>query len=577
MIKKRFFVKIFSGYFLAAIILPLLIALFTVSIIRSHYLETLGAGLKAETIILETKTGEFLRKADYKGLRDYIGIIRKDISARITVVDRDGIVIADSDSDYRSMENHIYRPEIAAAFSGLTETVIRYSESTGTEMLYCAMPVKDENGAAAWALRTSYYVSGVNALINSLLSRIGAVTILIVVLSLVAAFFIARRIYLPVKRLAAASREMASGNFGARVVIHEKNELKDLADAFNELGAEIGKLIAELTEKNTQINTIVSSIAEGLIVVDEKGSVILVNSSFKKIAGTDCAGSGFYWECFMPPGFNGVLESALKKKKNCIEQLEINSRVYLCSATYMENSGHAAMIMYDITEFKELERIKKDFVANVSHELKTPLTAIKGFAETLEPEVKTADAKRYLEIIKNNTERLINIVSDLLTLSELEQPDVVFNGEEADIEAVIKDVARIFEAAAKKKGLYVKTSFEPGMGRIKGDTFRLEQALVNIIGNAVKYTDSGGVEISAANAEGGIEIKISDTGCGIPEGGLERVFERFYVVDKSRSRKLGGTGLGLSIAKHIIQLHKGFIKAESEKGKGSVFTIFLPK
>jgi len=233
-------------------------------------------------------------------------------------------------------------------------------------------------------------------------------------------------------------------------------------------------------------------------------------------------------------------------------------------------------VLYDITDLKNLERLKKDFVANISHELRTPLTAIKGFVETLEEEEEIKNVQ-YLEIIKRHTDRLMNIVNDLLILSELEQTEKALVTEDVNLVSLAENILKVFEHRAKEKGIELKLGAAKDLKTVRADPFKLEQMLINLLDNAIKYTEKGEVLISLSQDDGKSIIEIKDTGIGIPASNLPRIFERFYVVDKSRSKKLGGTGLGLSIVKHIVLLHGGIIDVESSQGIGTKFTIVLPK
>jgi two-component system phosphate regulon sensor histidine kinase PhoR len=233
------------------------------------------------------------------------------------------------------------------------------------------------------------------------------------------------------------------------------------------------------------------------------------------------------------------------------------------------------VILYDITEMKNVEKIKKDFVVNVSHELRTPLTAIKGFVETLEESVEDEN-RNFVEIIKRNTDRLINIVEDLLVLSELEEKGTTLELEELQLKEMVERILKIFEPRMKEKGLGLELHVKGSAPRIMADAFKLEQALINLIDNAVKYTEKGTIAISLRYQDSQVMIEIKDTGIGIPEEHIPRLFERFYVVDKSRSKRLGGTGLGLSIVKHIVLLHNGTLQVKSLPSQGTTFSISLP-
>lgn len=381
---------------------------------------------------------------------------------------------------------------------------------------------------------------------------------------------------MPLKKIAAASSELASGNFDIRVDYEDKDELHGLADAFNKMAKELKGMVAALSGQKERLNTVISSVKEGLLVIDDAGKITIANKSASQIIGFEKPESKNYWECMAGKDFNSVMENALRAKSNLVTKLEINTRHYLCSITYLERTGEIIAILYDVTEMDEFEKIKRDFVANVSHELRTPLTAIKGFAETLESESQSEEAKKYLSIIIRNSERLMNIVSDLLVISKLENREDKGEFAAVDLKSLCEGVSRIIEPAAQKKKLEFYFKAESEIPPISADGFKLEQMLINLFDNAVKYTDAGMVAVSLSSREGFAVIEVSDTGSGIPKEHLPRIFERFYVVDKSRSRKLGGTGLGLSIVKHIVLMHGGTINVESETGKGSKFTVKLP-
>jgi two-component system phosphate regulon sensor histidine kinase PhoR len=247
----------------------------------------------------------------------------------------------------------------------------------------------------------------------------------------------------------------------------------------------------------------------------------------------------------------------------------------MCSVTPLGRGEGIVSIFYDITEIKNIERVKKDFVTNVSHEIRTPLTAIKGYAETLRKEVETAPGKKYLEIIERNADRLINIVGDLLLLSSLEEK-AALELEDIDLKVLLENIIKIFDQKLKDKQLSLVINAKEDLPLIKADFFKLEQLLVNLLDNAVKYTDLGEITVSVDVQDKRARIQVKDTGIGIPRDDIPRIFERFYVVDKSRSRKSGGTGLGLSIVKHIVLLHHGTINIESALGKGTSVTVDLP-
>jgi len=333
-------------------------------------------------------------------------------------------------------------------------------------------------------------------------------------------------------------------------------------------------LFKQLSSQKEELNSIISSVQEGLSVLDKEGKVLLSNESFKRIVENNSTEGKFYWEIIREPKFTQLIKKVKEEKKNLSEELELNDRIYLCSATFLEAREETIVIFHDITERKNVEKMKRDFVVNVSHELRTPLTAIKGYVETLEEEVDKK-GRRYVEVIKRNTERLIAIVQDLLLLSELEEKESL-EIEKVNIKEIVENVIRISEHKLKEKKLDFRVNIENDIPPLRADFFKLEQMFVNLIDNAIKYTEKGEISVSAKHDQEKIIIEIKDTGIGIPKEHLNRIFERFYVVDKSRSRKLGGTGLGLSIVKHIVILHKGKIDVESTAGAGTKFTVTLP-
>jgi two-component system, OmpR family, phosphate regulon sensor histidine kinase PhoR len=575
--KNKLFTRIFLSFIIVALLLSALIGIFSSGSVRSHYLKTETASLREFIQVVKPTVETYINSGDFAGLENLLKKMSTQTDIRFTIININGKVLADSERNPAEMDNHINRPEVRGALEGRESTSTRYSNTIGEDMLYFAHPFADGKGGIKYVIRGSMPLSDIKTLSNSLTKDILKSMMFILLISIILAYFYSKRIFEPIKELAEASKKVAAHDFNVRVSVRERDEIWELAESFNFMTLQIKELFGSLSEKQKQLDAVIESVAEGLVVVDDKGRIVLVNKSFRKIAGSDVKEGNFYWESFMPVKFNDAIEQGLKNRKYFVEQIGINDRVYLCSATFLEEKKQAAFVLYDITEFKDLERIKKDFVANVSHELRTPLTAIKGFAETLEEDAKDPEAKRYLEIIKKNTERLINIVTDLLTLSQLEETEKPETGGRADLHTILTNAAKVFEQQIKQKKLELKLDIQNNLPEIKGDAFRLEQVFINLIDNAVKYTEAGSVIISAKAEGGDVVISVSDTGSGIPAQHLQRIFERFYVVDKSRSRKLGGTGLGLSIVKHIVLLHNGRITAESEKGKGTKFTVILPQ
>ncbi len=583
--KRSIFSRIFAGYLLIVFALSGLILIFSFKTIKDHYIDTFTANLKNLGIILKLKITPLLEENRRVDLDNFVKKWGKEINTRITVIAPDGEVYADSEKDPSSMENHRDRPEVVKALEGGIGRSLRYSSTVKEDMLYVAMPVEKE-GKVIGVVRVSIFLKQIKALMQDLRRRISEVALLVIIVSLLGAALFARSLSRPIRDLARASHRVAAGDFDARVFLKSKDELGELGKSFNYMTEKIKTLFTDLALQKEELDSIIFSIQEGLLVLDKEGKIVLSNESFRKIVQEEVPSSRsvsvseyrgkFYWEVVRESRLGELVEEVRRKKENLSGEIELNGRNYLCSATFLGAREGIIVVLHDITEFKKLEKMKKDFVVNVSHELRTPLTAIKGFVETLEEEIDQQQ-KHYLEVIKKHTERLINIVQDLLLLARLEEKEVALEWEEVNLKNLIEDVARIFEEKVKDKGLTLRLEVEEDIGSIKGDTFKLEQMFINLVDNAVKYTEKGEVKISLRR-EGsvGVKIEIQDTGIGIPAEHLERIFERFYVVNKSRSRRLGGTGLGLSIVRHIVLLHNGEINVESTPGAGSKFVIILP-
>jgi two-component system phosphate regulon sensor histidine kinase PhoR len=398
--------------------------------------------------------------------------------------------------------------------------------------------------------------------------------IILTIASILVSVLLYRNLIKSLNEVGNTARRIASGDLDTRIKPEYGKEVNSLASAINYMLDRIKTYIDTLIDQNTELNNAFSAIEDGLVVLDASGRIIIANTGFKRYAQAVSPEKRFYWEVVRSIELDELVKDIIANKTTESKELVINEKTLLCKGIYLIFRNEIVLTFNDITEIKNIEKIKRDFVSNISHELRTPLTSIKGYAETLE-ETVNEEGKRYLDIILRNTERLINIVQDLLLLSELEEVKSL-NIEELDLKALLENVMKIFDQKAKDKGLEISVSAEDNFPIIEADAFKLEQVFINILDNAVKYTERGEIAISLKNEIDDVIIEIEDTGIGMPQKDLVRIFERFYVVDKSRSRKMGGTGLGLSIVKHIILLHNGKINVESAYGVGTKLIITLP-
>jgi two-component system phosphate regulon sensor histidine kinase PhoR len=469
------------------------------------------------------------------------------------------------------MYNHRNRPEVAAALEGKIGRSVRYSPDLKVEMIYIALPIRTGDKIIG-VIRYSLKSEAISRLLRTVRARIILVSVLVAAFSLIISFIFSLLLARPIRELQQAAQKVAGGDFTVRVPISGNDELKDLAAGFNQMTARLKDSFSEISRKQEELQGIISSISEGLFLLDNEGRVLLCNESAKRITGLDKIIGKYYWELLRFPFLHDLL-----KRKGAVhvsEEIPLNGRVYQCNTSSLPSGDATVLILHDITEMKRIERVKRDLVVNVSHELNTPLTAIKGFTETLTEEADERH-REYLAIIRRHTDRLINIVKDLLVLSEIEEKDAALHIESMDIKALIENLSVIFEPRMRAKGLTFRIDI-PKHIILQADPFRLEQLFTNLIDNAIKYTEKGEITIAVEQTPGGCRISIKDTGIGISKEHLGRIFERFYVVDKSRSRSVGGTGLGLAIAKHIVALHHGEIDVESTPYLGTTFTITLP-
>jgi two-component system phosphate regulon sensor histidine kinase PhoR len=571
---RSLFGKIFIGYLLIIFALASLILILSLNTVRDFHRDLLANHLKNLAFSLNPEVLHFWNTGRASELEEFIKNLGTKIQTRITIVSGDGRVIADSEEDRQTMGDHSYRPEIFEALQGKTGKSIRFSSTANKEALYVAVPMENA-GNIPGVIRTSLFLEDIDRLLTNLYYQVAQITLVVVLLALLGAFLVSNSVVRPIKNLISAARQVAAGDFSVRVFSKNRDELRELAGSFNRMNEEMQKMFSEIAQQKEELNLIIHSLQEGLLVLDGQGRITRANESSLKIFGNRNLEGKQYWEAIRSPQMVELLRKAGSERRNVSEEFPLGERVFLCGVAPLEKREDLVVVFQDITEIKKTEKVKRDFVTNVSHELHTPLTAIKGYAETLLDEVSGETGKRYLEIIQGNTDRLINIVQDLLLLSTLEEGRAL-DLEDIDLKNFIGDIVRLFEPRLKDKQLFMEVDVKESLPTIKADLLKLEQVLVNLLDNAVKYTERGKIVVSADIHDKQAKLQVRDTGIGIPKDAIPRIFERFYVVDKSRSRKSGGTGLGLSIVKHIVLLHNGAINVESAPGEGTSVTVLLP-
>jgi two-component system phosphate regulon sensor histidine kinase PhoR len=572
--KKTLFIRIFSGYAAVIVLLAAAVTAFAPPMMRRHYIAERAAGLEHMALLLESQVIPYLTGSGEGDLAALVTSYGHRTATRITVIDATGVVLADSEKEARDMENHFYRPEIQASLRGEERMSIRTSSTLKTEMMYMSVPLT-AGGRVVGALRLSLFMKDLETLLDSLRSDLLKIVSVVTVVALILAFFLSRSVSVPLREVIDASKRVSAGGFDVTVSTRRSGEFRDFARSFNAMTGKLRDMFGEIRMQNEEIQSILASIREGLCVLDRDSRIVLCNASFRRLVKTDAPEGRHFWEVVRSSVLGEVIRRVREDKSEAAAEAAIGARTYFCNAAYLAADDRLVVTLHDITELRDLERIKKDFVVNVSHELKTPLTAIKGFLETMEPRANDEN-RPYLEILRRNTDRMIAIVEDLLVLSQLEARGLRIEKSEVRVKPLAENIIKIFEKRAQEKGLTLALEAAADLPPIHADSLQVEGLLLNLVDNAVKYTDKGGVTVGLGTRDGQLSIEVTDTGIGIDAAHLPHVFERFYVVDKSRSKKLGGTGLGLSIVKHIVLAHQGTVSVKSRVGEGTTFTVLLP-
>lgn len=526
---------------------------------------------------------------DSSEAQEYCLRVSRDTSLRITLIFRDGTVLGDSRADPADMDNHIGRPEVQAALEGRPSFSIRRSSTVGVDMLYTAAPIL-RDGKVVGILRLSRAVPEMREHLTPIYGSAGIGALLLLGAVAIVSIQLGRRVSRPIASLGETARSWATGDFSRRVGRLEPDELDELGVTMNTMAAELARRISLDTEQSRELAAILDSIGEAVIAVDAGFRIRRANPS-ALVLSVLAPGQGLEGLTLLEGFRNSEIQNVTERCTSLRERIEAEITLYrdslryffLCAAPISSdpedpNPG-AVLVLNDITPLRRLEQVRKDFVANVSHELKTPITLIKGFAETLQdPQVRaSSDADRFLEILYRNAERMNALVDDLLTLARLERTDAPpLRKEPAEIRPLLANVAASLEHRRAERNSRLDILCPENLSAPVNEGL-LEQAVQNLAENALKYSDEGArVEISAEASDGFLEIRVTDNGPGIPARHLSRIFERFYRVDKSRSRQEGGTGLGLAIVRHIALAHGGEADVESREGSGSTFRIRVP-
>ncbi|MEX2147367.1 MAG: ATP-binding protein [Candidatus Rokuibacteriota bacterium] len=512
--------------------------------------------------------------------------------SRVTLIAPDGRVLGDSEVEPRDLDrldNHADRPEVREALQGRVGHDLRTSASVTTPLLYVAVPIVD-GGRVAGVLRTALPLAAVTSSYAALQRVLLAGALVALVVALGIGLFVARRVTRPIVQMQAIARRMSEGHFDARAPVASVDEIGALGRALNVMVARLREKIGDLEQERARSTAILDGMVEGVIAVDGHESIIRMNERARAMLGVG-RGRGEL-KPFLEVVRNADLHDIFRECRAAAEGMPVRRELQLrhpvarrlqVNAVPLRLGGEergAVMVLHDVTELRRLEAVRTEFIANVSHELRTPLTAIQGYLETLltgaleEPE----HARRFLEVAFRHTERLGRLLNDLTDLSNIELGKVTLRAGPVHLEDVIDSALAIVRPRADSGEVSLHTDLVPTTVTVYADHDRLAQILINLIDNAVKYTPAGGrVTVRARpQADGRVELIVADTGVGIPRADLPRITERFYRVDKARSRELGGTGLGLAIVKHLVAAHGGELSIDSEVERGTTVRFTLP-
>ncbi len=553
------------------------VEMYITSAVRGNYIDNLKERL-ADTMNLIAKTVPF----DKAGIDDLCRALKKEVGARVTVILADGKVIGDSDHDSADMENHSTRTEVQQAVLRGMGSTIRHSDTLNYDFLYVAKKIM-QGGKEEGFIRLAVPLRDIDRAVNLLRIKIIFVMLAVLLATWAVPMWQTDHLRRLLKQITDFSRSLSKGEIDRRLFLESAGEFSEIADNLTLMSVKLRGMMAQNEEERNRLNVVLRSVPDALLIIDSKGIITLSSSSSKDFFGDIPMTHMRFAEVVRNHEFSDLVEQVRRDLAPGMTTFWIDSpeekylSVKVSPLFYKadELSGFVA-VFHDITQIEKLEQVRKDFVANVSHEIKTPVTAIKGFADTLlEGALEDREnAARFIRTIKSNSERLNSLVDDLMTISKIELGVIKVEKTMIDLEDVFENITEIFRAKAAARKLSLSVSQRPELRHISADKNRLIQILTNLVDNAIKFTETGGVTFGIDRKSEKTFLFVEDTGIGVPPKHLGRLGERFYRVDPARSRKMGGTGLGLAIVKHLVKAHGWTMQIESVPGKGTTVKIF---
>ena len=578
--RGKLFYKIFGTYLVIAVLAIGIVGFLAGSQIRAKLEQQIENELMAHAGLVDLYP--------LKEIQSRVEEIARIARARVTVIDREGKVIAETDKGAATLGSHLERPEIQEARVRGKGSATRYSRTLKEEMIYVALPIQKGPELVGY-IRLARTLGEVKKTIEEFTAILLQSFLIILVSSAAVAFLFSRRLTTPIRDMEHFTERLRRGETPGTLMIRSSDEIGLLAENINYMVDELQKRIAALQEEKAKVEAAFSSALDGILILDHQGRIETVNRGMWAMIGEryrDIVGKTPL-EAFRSLGLQKALDQYRSGGMPVSQEIELGEGEPVMldvSITPVRGvdaaEGKTMLVFHDVTRLKKLERMRVDFVANVTHEIKTPLTAILGFVETLqEGAIEDREtAKKFLSTIARHAERLNRLVEDLLTISNIELGEMRFCFESVALSGVAQSVLHMIQMKAREKKIELTSAIPEDLPLISADRDRLSQILINVLDNAVKFTPEGGtVTLSAAQAAGNeVVVKIADTGIGVPRDEILRLGERFYRVDKTRSRELGGTGLGLSIVKHLMTAHKGRMEVESLLGRGTTVSLYFP-
>ncbi len=588
--RRRFIWQLFPSYLLITLISLAAVTAYGSRSLRAFFLRITTQDLEARAILLRPEIEELLA-ASSEGMVDPLcKRLGAGSKTRITVILPDGKVIGDSEKNPEEMDNHGSRPEVVEVLEGGVGSSSRYSKTLQQKMMYVAVPLRAGDRIAG-VLRTSTPVTVIDHALSSIYKRIAMGGLVIALLAAWISWVNARRITTPLEQIRRRAQSIADGDLSSQIPTRGPEEVMSLAEAMNQMATQLEERIQTILRQRKEQKAVFSSISEGVLAVDENGLLISINRAAARLFNVDrkeVRGKTIQ-EVISNPDLRYFIVQSLSAPGGLEDEITLDAAgdpryLQAHGRPLVDEAGQsmgAVVVLNDVTRLRRLEHARRDFVANVSHELRTPVTSIKGFVETLRDGAldNPEDARHFVDIINRQADRLDAIIEDLLSLARIERDtesrDITLT--EVPLYDVIHSAVLAVTPQAKAKNSAIDIHCPAELTALINAPL-LEQAIINLVDNAIKYNDAEApIRIDVAETDSEIQLKVSDKGMGVEAKHLPRLFERFYRVDKGRSRQVGGTGLGLAIVKHIAIAHNGSITVESAFGSGSTFTLHIPK